>query len=406
MRHRNLYLGPHPGHPGRREPGPEPRGRDRGTRCRPPVRGRGPLADPSGRPAVLHRGGRGDRGVERRRRLHPARVRSLRRVERGRPRRRDVDRRSVRGPPRRIPARAAQTDARDVAHRPARPLTGDPRNGRRDRGRRPRPRRDGRVGRRHPDVRDLRPVQQAGRDPPRNAPHRADGAPPAEGQARAGGAPDRLDLRSGRAGQGARVHDRGDAGDRGRAPRRPVPDRRADASGVAAPAGRGVPQQAAGACRVLRDGQPRRVRQLLPRAEGHHRVPACERRLRNPVPGSEPDHERHALVRARGREGRRVDALSPRGRGAGGQAGTAGRIPIRRSARRGRELDPGGSQAQARVRAARLCVREPGHMAEDRREVRAHDGRARSRRRSRRRRRVLRSASNRWSPWNGSRRTH
>ena len=60
----------------------------------------------------------------------------------------------------------------------------------------------------------------------------------------------------------------------------------------------------------------RAVREPVPRTEGHHRVPAGDRRLRHAVPRPEPDHERHVVLRARRRESRGLDAVPARARGA------------------------------------------------------------------------------------------
>ena len=215
--------------------------RDRRAQLGPRLRQRGPLADPAGQRDALPRRGPRDRPVQRRHRLRPTRVRPLRPLEGRRLRRRPVDRGHVRGPPDRVPRGAEEARAREHAHGAPRPLARDPRRGPVDRRVGAPAHRDGRDRGRHPRAR-LRDHRAPARDPARDAAHRAEGTTPAEGEARARRAHDRLDLRPGRARQGPRVRDRGDARDRGPPPRGALPDRRPDPPRAAQAARRGVPQ--------------------------------------------------------------------------------------------------------------------------------------------------------------------
>ena len=248
MRHRHLHGGPDRGRPRGRSRHPVPGRRDRRTQLGARLRQRGPLADQAGQRASLPRRGAGDRPVQRRRRLRPTRVRPLRPVEGRRLRRRPLDRGHVRGPPHAVPRGAEEAGARQHAHRAAGALARDPRGRPVDRRDRARARRDGRDRGRHPGSR-LRHQGAPARDPARDAPHRAEGAPPPEGEARPRRAHDRLDVRPRRAGQGPRVRDRGDARGRGPAPRGALPDRGPDPPRAAQAARRGIPQPPAGACR-------------------------------------------------------------------------------------------------------------------------------------------------------------
>ena len=136
---------------------------------------------------------------------------------------------------------------------------------------------------------------------------------------------------------------------------------------------RGVPQPAADPGRGARPFRSRVVRQPVPRPEGHHRVPARDRRLRDALSRPEPDHERHLVLCARRRQGRRLDPVPARAGGAREGPGHPGGVPVRRIDRRGGQRDPGRPQAQGSAREERLHLREPGHLAQDRRPVPGRD---------------------------------
>jgi hypothetical protein len=190
------------------------------------------VADPPGQPAPVPGGRPGDRPVQRRRRLRPARVRAVRPLEGWGMGRRPLDRGHLRGPPGAVPGRTREARPGHAAHGPARAVARDPRGRPRDRRDGPRTDGDGRDRRRYPPRR-LRDRRAPDRDPARDAPYRAARAPPAQGEARARSPADRLHLRTGRAGQGPGVRDRGDARGRRAAPGCALPDRRADAPGAA-----------------------------------------------------------------------------------------------------------------------------------------------------------------------------
>ena len=161
-----------------------------------------------------------------------------------------------------------------------------------------------------------------------------------------------------------------------RHPGRALPDRRPDPPGAAPPARRGVPQQADPAGRGARAHGQRAVREPVPRTEGHHRVPAGDRRLRDAVPRPEPDHERHVVLRARRRQGGRLHAVPARARGARQRSRAPGRVPLRREHRGRRDPDPRRPEAEGAPGEERVPLREPGHVAEERRPVPGRDGRA------------------------------
>ncbi len=275
-----------------------------------------------------------------------------------------MDRRHLRRSPHAVPAGSRQAGGGHDAHGAAGAQRGGARCRAQHRRERRPPDRDGRDRRRHP-ARGVRRHDARHRDPTRHAAHRAARTTPSEGEARAGRAPDRRHVRSGGTRQGARVRDRSDAVGRAIAPRCALPDRRPDPSGTPPPPRRGVPQQAHRDDRKPRSRRQRRLPEPVPAAEGHHRAAARDRYLRDPVPRPEPDHERHAELRARSREGRRVDAVPACHRGARRRAWAAGRLPRPRRAVVGDQRDPRRPGAEGEARAQRLRLRQRVHVAQD-----------------------------------------